>query len=103
MVHLVALIKPFRARAVLEALDAIGIRATTLREVMGFGRQKERLSRYLGSEYDASFIPKIELTVVVPETSIEAAVKAIVTHARTGRMGDGKILVIPCLDAVVEW
>jgi nitrogen regulatory protein PII len=103
MVQLVALIKPFRARAVLEALDSLGLRAATVREVMGFGRQKERLSRYLGSEYDASFIPKVELTVLVADDQVEPAIKAIVGCARTGRMGDGKILVVPCLDAVVEW
>lgn len=101
--RVIALIKPFRARAVLEALARMEIQAASIREVMGFGRQKGRLSRYLGSEYDAAFIPKIEISVVVPREVLEDTIKAIVAAARTGRMGDGKILVLPCLDAELEW
>ena len=103
MLQIVALIKPFRARSVLEALEALDIRSATVREVMGFGRQKGRLNRYLGSEYDASFIPKVELSLFVPENLAETAIEAIVREARTGRMGDGKILVLPCHDAWIEW
>jgi nitrogen regulatory protein PII len=70
---------------------------------MGYGRQKNRLHRYLGSEYNASFLPKVEIAVMVRETDLPAAVKAIVAQARTGRMGDGKILVLPCLADYLSW
>ena len=97
MVQIVALIKPFRARAVLAALESVEVLAGTVREAMGYGRQKNRLHRYLGSEYDASFLPKVELTLFVHEQDVAAAVKAIVGQARTGRMGDGKIMILPCI------
>lgn len=103
MFQLIALVKPFRAQAVLEALQALPIRSGTVREAMGFGRQKHRLHRYLGSEYNASFLPKVEISVFVDEADVPAALKAIVAHGRTGRMGDGKVLVLPCLDAHVAW
>ena len=70
---------------------------------MGYGRQKERLHRYLGSEYNTSFLPKIELTLFVKDEDSAAAVRMLVDHARTGRMGDGKIMVVPCLDQHVAW
>jgi nitrogen regulatory protein PII len=103
VVQLIALVKPFRARAVLEALRAVQLNAGTVREVMGYGRQKHRLHRYLGSEYNASFLPKIELTIFVDDDQVPAAVRAIVGQARTGRIGDGKILILPCLPAAIEW
>ena len=67
VVQIVALVKPFRAGAVLAALDSIEILGGTVREAMGYGRQKNRLHRYLGSEYNASFLPKVELTLFVRE------------------------------------
>ena len=103
VVQIVALVKPFRAGAVLAALDSIEILGGTVREAMGYGRQKNRLHRYLGSEYNASFLPKVELTLFVREQDVAAAVKAIVGQARTGRMGDGKIMVTPCLGEFVSW
>jgi nitrogen regulatory protein PII len=101
--QIIALVKPFRAGAVLAALDSIEILGGTVREAMGYGRQKNRLHRYLGSEYNASFLPKVELTLFVREQDAPAAVKAIVGQARTGRMGDGKIVITPCLDDFVSW
>jgi nitrogen regulatory protein PII len=101
--QVVALVKPFRAQAVLAALEAIDVVGGTVREAMGYGRQKNRLHRYLGSEYNASFLPKVEITVTVRESELTAAVKAIVAQARTGRMGDGKILILPCLPMHVSW
>ena len=104
VVQIVALVKPFRARAVLAALDSIEILGGTVREAMGYGRQKNRLHRYLGSEYNASFLPKVELTLFVRASRTSAAaVKAIVGQARTGRMGDGKIMITPCLGEFVSW
>jgi nitrogen regulatory protein P-II 1 len=103
VVQIVALVKPFRAGAVLAALDSVEILGGTVREAMGYGRQKNRLHRYLGSEYNASFLPKVELTLFVREQDVAAAVKAIISQARTGRMGDGKIMITPCLDDFVAW
>jgi nitrogen regulatory protein P-II 1 len=101
--QIVAMVKPFRAQAVLAALESIDILGGTVREAMGYGRQKNRLHRYLGSEYNASFLPKVEITLVVHERDIAAAVKIIVSQARTGRMGDGKILILPCLPDYLTW
>jgi nitrogen regulatory protein PII len=103
VVQIIALVKPFRAAAVIEALGSIDVLGGTVREAMGYGRQKERLQRYLGSEYSSSFLPKVELALFVRDDDAPAAVRAIVAHARTGRMGDGKIMVLPCLDAYVAW
>ncbi|AGA26871.1 P-II family nitrogen regulator [Singulisphaera acidiphila] len=99
MVQIIALVKPFRAQAVLAALESIEILGGTVREAMGYGRQKNRLHRYLGSEYNASFLPKVEITLFVHDADVATAVKLIVTQARTGRMGDGKIMILPCLDS----
>lgn len=101
--QVIAVVKPFRARAVLSALEAIDVLSGTVREVMGFGRQKNRLHRYLGSEYNTSFIPKVEIAVFVRDADLHAALRAIVGPARTGRMGDGKVMVLPCLDAHICW
>lgn len=102
-VKIIALVKPFRAQAVLSALQSLEILGGTVREAMGYGRQKNRLGHYLGSEYNTSFLPKVELTVFVEEQHAPAVIKAIVTHARTGRIGDGKVMVLPCLDEALGW
>jgi len=101
--QIVALVKPFRTGAVLAGLDGIEILGGTVREAMGYGRQKNRLHRYLGSEYNASFLPKVELTLYVRGADVAAAVRVIVDQARTGRIGDGKIIVSPCLGQFVAW
>jgi nitrogen regulatory protein PII len=103
VVQIIALVKPFRAQAVLEALESVEILGGTVREAMGYGRQKNRLHQYLGSEYNSSFVPKVELTVFVEQEHAQAAIKAIVGQARTGRIGDGKILVIDCLEEFLSW
>ncbi len=101
--QIVTLVKPFRTSAVLNALGAIEILGGTVREAMGYGRQKNRLHRYLGSEYNASFLPKVELTLFVREADVAPAVRIILDHARTGRIGDGKIMVSRCCDQFVAW
>jgi nitrogen regulatory protein P-II 1 len=101
--QIVAMVKPFRAQAVLAALESIDILGGTVREAMGYGRQKNRLHRYLGSEYNASFLPKVEITLLVHEQDVAVAIKSIVGQARTGRIGDGKILVLPCLSDYLSW
>jgi nitrogen regulatory protein PII len=103
MVQIVAMVKPFRAEAVLAALAPLDILGGTVREAMGYGRQKNRLHRYLGSEYNASFLPKVEITVFVNDCDAQATIKAIVSHARTGRIGDGKILVLATYPESVSW
>ncbi len=105
VVQIVALVKPFRAGAVLTALESseIEILGGAVREAMGYGRQKNRLHRYLGSEYNASFLPKVELTLFVHEEDAGTVVKVIVANARTGRMGDGKIMITPCLGDYISW
>jgi nitrogen regulatory protein PII len=102
-VQIIALVKPFRAQAVLAALESVEILGGAVREAMGYGRQKNRLNQYLGSEYNTSFLPKVELTVFVEEPHVAAAVRAIVGQARTGRIGDGKILILPCHDEYLSW
>ena len=102
-VKIIALVKPFRAQAVLSALDSVEILGGTVREAMGYGRQKNRLGQYLGSEYNTSFLPKVQLTVFVAEEHAPAVIKAIVGQARTGRIGDGKVLVLPCLEESLSW
>jgi nitrogen regulatory protein P-II 1 len=103
VVQIIALVKPFRAQAVLASLEAVDVLGGTIREVMGYGRQKDRLHQYLGSEYNSSFVPKVELTVFVALEHAPAAIKAIVSQARTGRIGDGKILVLPCFNEYLSW
>lgn len=103
VVQVIALVKPFRAQAVLAALEALPVLGGTVREAMGYGRQKDRLHQYLGSEYSSSFLPKVELTLFVAEEHAQAAIKAIVGEARTGRIGDGKILVLPCHGQYLSW
>ncbi len=102
-VKIIALVKPFRAQAVLSALESVEILGGTVREAMGYGRQKNRLGQYLGSEYNTSFLPKVQLTVFVEEEHVPAVIKAIVGQARTGRIGDGKVLVLPCLGESLSW
>lgn len=103
VVQIIALVKPFRAQAVLLALESVEILGGTVREAMGYGRQKDRLHQYLGSEYNSSFLPKVELTLFVKEDRAQDAIKAIVGQARTGRIGDGKILVLPCFGEYLSW
>jgi nitrogen regulatory protein P-II 1 len=103
VVQIIALVKPFRAQAVLAALESVEVVGGTVREAMGYGRQKDRLHQYLGSEYNSSFLPKVELTIFVPEEQAAEAIKVIVGQARTGRIGDGKILVLPCFGEYLSW
>jgi len=99
-----AMVKPFQAQAVLKSLlESIPVLGGTVREVMGYGRQKNRLHQYLGSEYNTSFLPKVELTVFVEREHADSAVKAIIGQARTGRIGDGKVLVLPCHEDYLNW
>ncbi len=88
-----AIIKPFKLEEVKDALGEVGIEGMTVTEVKGFGRQKGHTEIYRGSEYTVDFLPKIKLELVVADSSVEAAVTAIIKAAKTGKIGDGKIFV----------
>ena len=90
-----AYIKPFKISEVQEALVKIGIQGMTLVEVKGFGRQKGHTELYRGAEYHIDFIPKMKIEVAVPDALVEKVVKTIMDAARTGKIGDGKIMVVP--------
>ena len=90
-----AIIKPFKLDEVREALSGIGIQGMTVMEVKGFGRQKGHTELYRGAEYVVDFLPKLRVDVVLPATMVEAAIDAIIKAAYTGKIGDGKIFVMP--------
>ena len=95
-----AIIKPFKLSEVKEALSDFGIVGMTVTEVKGFGRQKGRTEVYRGSEYSVGFLPKIKIEVVLREDKVDKAVDAILEAARTGKIGDGKIFILPVDEAV---
>ena len=95
-----AVIKPFKLDEVKEALNAIGVQGITVSEVKGFGRQKGHTELYRGAEYVVDFLPKIKLEIVAADDLVPKIVSAIQTAANTGRIGDGKIFVLPVIEAV---
>ena len=90
-----AVIKPFKLDEVRESLSEVGITGLTVTEVKGFGRQKGHTELYRGAEYVVDFLPKIKIEVIVADETIERAIEAIIKAARTGKIGDGKIFVMP--------
>jgi len=90
-----AIIKPFKLEEVKDALAEQGLAGMTVTEVKGFGRQKGHTEVYRGSEYTVDFLPKIKLEIVVGDDQVEAASKAIIGSAKTGKIGDGKVFVLP--------
>jgi nitrogen regulatory protein P-II 1 len=96
-----ATIKPFKLDDVKEALSAIGVRGLTVSEVKGFGRQRGHAELYRGREYVVDFMPKIKLEIVVTDELAEPAIETIGHTARTGRVGDGKIFIMP-IDEVIR-
>lgn len=95
-----AIIKPFKLDEVKEALSRIGVEGLTVTEVKGFGRQKGHTELYRGAEYVVDFLPKIKLEVVVTADLVDKVIEAIVDAANTGKIGDGKIFVLPLEEAV---
>ena len=95
-----AVIKPFKLEEVKDALAEVGIDGMTVTEVKGFGRQKGHTEIYRGSEYTVDFLPKIKLDVVVGDDNVEAATKAIISAAKTGKIGDGKVFISAVEEAV---
>ena len=96
-----AIIKPFKLDEVKEARSSIGIEGITVSEVKGFGRQKGHTELYRGAEYVVDFIPKVKLEIAVADDLVAKVVETIETAAKTGRIGDGKIFVLP-LDGAVR-
>jgi nitrogen regulatory protein PII len=99
---LTIVVKPFRTEAVLGALAEMGC-SCAVREAKGYSRQKGYLDRYLGSEYSMAFLPKVEITLSVPDERVEAVAEQVARAARTGRMGDGKIFVLPLAWEAIEF
>lgn len=95
-----AIVKPFALAEVKSALEAVGVAGLTVSEVQGFGRQKGHTEVYRGAEYTVDFLPKLRVEVVVDDLDAEVVVDAIVAAARTGKIGDGKVWVVPVIDLV---
>jgi nitrogen regulatory protein P-II 1 len=95
-----AIIKPFKLDEVKEALQAIGLQGMTVLEAKGFGRQKGHTELYRGAEYVVDFLPKLKLELVIADDQVEAALEAIQTAAKTGKIGDGKIFVSEVAQAI---
>lgn len=95
-----AIIKPFKLEEVKDALADVGVEGMTVTEVKGFGRQKGHTEVYRGSEYTVDFLPKVKLEIVVADELVAKAAEAIVKAARTGKIGDGKVFVLPVEEAI---
>ena len=95
-----AIIKPFKLDEVKDALAEVGLAGITVKEVKGFGRQKGHTEVYRGSEYTVDFLPKIKLEIVVDDAQLEEASKAIIGAAKTGKIGDGKVFILPIEEAI---
>jgi len=96
-----AIIKPFKLDAIKAALNELGISGLTLSEVKGYGRQKGHAEVYRGAEYIVDFIPKIKLEIIVEADRVDRVVETIIRVARTGKIGDGKIFILP-VDQVIR-
>ncbi|MBP7517124.1 MAG: P-II family nitrogen regulator [Desulfobulbus sp.] len=90
-----AIIKPFKLDEVKEALNSLGIKGMTVTEVKGYGRQKGHTEIYRGAEYVVDFIPKVKMDVIVQDEQVDQVIDTILQVARTGKIGDGKIFVLP--------
>ncbi len=95
-----AIIKPFKLDEVKNALSAVAVQGMTVTEVRGFGRQKGHKEVYRGAEYVVELVPKIKIEVVVPDQVVARVVETIAKAAKTGKIGDGKIFVLPVEDAI---
>ena len=100
MKQIEAIIKPFKLDEVKDALTKVGIQGMTITEVKGFGRQKGHTELYRGAEYSIDFLPKVKIQILVPDDKAQQVVEAIVKTARTGKIGDGKIFIVPVEEVV---
>jgi len=97
---IVAVVKPFKLDEVKEALKTLGVHGMTLTEAQGFGRQRGHTEVYRGAEYEVEFVPKIRLEVVVDDAQVEEVTNAVVDSAGTGKIGDGKVWILPVEDVI---
>lgn len=95
-----AIIRPFKLDEIKEALLEEGVRGMTVSEVRGYGRQKGHKETYRGSEYQIEFVPKMKIEIVVDDEQLEKVVEAILNHAKTGQVGDGKIFIYNIEDVI---
>ncbi len=95
-----AIIKPFKLDEVKDALHEVGLQGITVTEAKGFGRQKGHTELYRGAEYVVDFLPKVKIEIVLDDDLVERAIEAIQQAARTGRIGDGKIFIVPVEEAI---
>ena len=95
-----AIIKPFKLDEVKESLSAIGVQGLTVSEIKGFGRQKGHTELYRGAEYVVDFLPKVKLEIIAADEKVADIVAAIEKSAKTGRIGDGKIFVLPIEEVI---
>ena len=100
MKQIVAIVKPFVAERLLESLRRAPIEAVQVREAKGFGRQKSYLDQYTDTEFSTAFLPKVEITIWVEDDRSEELIQNMVATSRTGRIGDGKIFVLPVVTAI---
>ncbi len=100
MKQIEAIIKPFKLDEVKEALTKVGIQGMTITEVKGFGRQKGHTELYRGAEYTVDFLPKVKIQILVPDDKVAQVVETVVKTAHTGKIGDGKIFVIPVEEVI---
>ncbi len=101
MKQIIAIVKPFLAEKVLESLKRAPLEALHVREVKGFGRQKGYVDKYANNEFATAFLPKVEIVLWVDDVRAEEVVEKIVSVARTGRIGDGKIFIVPVIGAAM--
>ena len=102
MKQVLAIVKPFLAEKVLDSLKLAPLEAISVREVKGYGRQKSYLDQYGDSEFSMAFLPKVEIAMWVDDARVEEIIRKIVEVARTGRIGDGKIFVLPAGDQAAD-
>ncbi|MCE2401138.1 P-II family nitrogen regulator [Candidatus Poribacteria bacterium] len=100
MIKLECIIRPFKLEEVKEALSNVGVRGMTVSEVRGFGRSRGHTELYRGSEYTIEFVPKLKIEIVVAEENVDKVVEAVQQAASTGKIGDGKIFIIPINETI---
>ena len=100
MKEILAVIKPFKVDEIKDALTSINIKGMTISEVKGFGRQKGHKELYRGAEYQTDFVPKVEIKIAVNDDQVDKVIATIIDAAKTGKIGDGKIFILPIEDVI---
>ncbi len=102
MKQIVAVVKPFLAEKVIESVAGAQVEELSIREAKGFGRQKNYLDQYGENEYSLAFVPKVEISIWAEDENVDAIIQRIVSVSRTGRLGDGKIMVLPVVNSIAN-